>query len=205
MRNYRLWIYSFVAVVMIVPIPAHATSAINTIQAQVDKALDLLRNPIENKAEKEKKILALADEIFDYTELSRLSLANYWKAFTPKQQKEFTHLFGKLLARDYMDRIMMYTNEKVTFGKEMRLSENMVEVDSDIMTNTRTIQMAYRMILENGDWKVYDVVVEGVSLVLNYRSQFREILTNKSPMDLLKILGEKVGQWKVESKGKIDA
>lgn len=141
--------------------------------------------------EKEKRILALADEIFDYAELSRLSLANYWKAFTPEQQKEFTRLFGKLLARDYMDRIMMYTNEKVTFGKEMRLSENMVEVDSDIITNTRTIQMAYRMILERDEWKVYDVVVEGVSLVLNYRSQFREILTNKSPEDLLKILKRK--------------
>ena len=99
---------------------------------------------------------------------------------------------------------MMYTNEKVTFGKEMRLSKNMVEVDSDIITNTRTIGMAYRMILERGEWKVYDVVVEGVSLVLNYRSQFREILTNKSPEDLLKILREKVGQLKVGSKGKID-
>ena len=97
MRNYRLWIYSFVAIVMIVPIPAHATSAINTIQTQVDKALDLLRNPTEKKEEKEKKILALADEIFNYTELSRLSLANYWKAFTPEQQKEFIRLFGKLL------------------------------------------------------------------------------------------------------------
>ena len=194
MRNYRLWIYSFVAIVMIVPIPAHATSAINTIQTQVDKALDVLRNPSESKEKKEKKILALADEIFDYAELSRLSLPNCWKAFTPEQQREFTHLFGKLLARDYMDRIMMYTNEKVTFGKEMRLTENMVEVDSDIITNTRTIQMAYRMILERGEWKVYDVVAEGVSLVLNYRSQFREILTNKSPADLLKILREKVGQ-----------
>ena len=100
---------------------------------------------------------------------------------------------------------MMYTNEKVTFGREIRLSENTVEVYSDIITNTRTIRMAYHMILENGEWRVYDVVVEGVSLVMNYRSQFREILKNKSPEDLLKILREKVGQWKVGSKGKIDS
>jgi len=196
MRKYCMWLHFFLILLMIVPIPAHAASSIEAIQTQVDKALDLLRNPTEKKEEKEKKILALADEIFNYTELSRLSLANYWKAFTPEQQKEFIRLFGKLLARDYMDRIMMYTNEKVTFGKEIRVSENTVEVYSDLITNTRTIRMAYRMILENGEWRVYDVVVEGVDLVMNYRSQFREILKNKSPEDLLKILGEKVGQGK---------
>ena len=196
MRKYCMWLHFFLILLMIVPIPAHAASSIEAIQTQVDKALDLLRNPTEKKEEKEKKILALADEIFNYTELSRLSLANYWKAFTPEQQKEFTRLFGKLLARDYMDRIMMYTNEKVTFGKEIKLSENTVELYSDIITKTRTIRMAYRMILKKGEWKVYDVVVEGVDLVMNYRSQFREILKNKSPEDLLKILGEKVGQGK---------
>ena len=91
MKKYHMWLHFFMIIVMIIPIPAHAASAIKTIQTQVDKALDVLRNPTENKEEKEKKLLALADEIFDYTELSRLSLANYWKAFTPEQQKEFTH------------------------------------------------------------------------------------------------------------------
>ena len=179
---------------IIVPIPSHAASAIEAIQTQVNKVLEVLRNPAQNKAEKEKKILALADEIFDYTELSRLSLANYWRRFSPEQQIEFTHLFGKLLAHDYMERIMLYRNEKVTFGKEIKLSENTTEAHSDIITKARTIPMAYRMILEKGNWKVYDVVVEGVSLVMNYRSQFREILANKSPEDLLKMLREKVRQ-----------
>jgi len=80
----------------------------------------------------------------------------------------------------------------VIFGKEIKLSENTTEVRSDIITKARTIPMAYRMIWEKGEWKVYDVVVEGVSLVMNYRSQFREILANKSPEDLLKMLRGKV-------------
>ncbi len=93
-----------------------------------------------------------------------------------------------------MDRIMMYTNEKVTFGKQIKLSESTVEVPSDILSKTSTTRMVYRMILENGEWKVYDVVVEGVSLVMNYRSQFRAILVNKSPAGLLKMIAEMVRQ-----------
>jgi phospholipid transport system substrate-binding protein len=197
MRRHCMWLHFFLIIALIAPIPAHAASAIMTIQTQVDKVLDVLRNPAESKEEKERKILALADEIFDYTELSKLSLANYWKVFPPEQQKEFTRLFGKLLARDYMERIMMYTNEKVTFEKEIKLSENTIEVPSDIIAKTATTRMVYRMILENGEWKVYDVVVEGLSLVMNYRSQLREILASKSPEDLLRMLREKVGRWKV--------
>jgi phospholipid transport system substrate-binding protein len=192
MRKHCTGLYLFLIIMIIVPIPAHASSALDAIQTQVNKVLEVLRNPAENKAEKEKRILAVADEIFDYTELSKLSLANEWKAFTHEQQKEFTRLFGKLLADVYMDKIMQYTNQKVVFGKENRLSENTIEVRSEIMTPARTIPMAYRMILENGEWKVYDVVIEGVSLVMNYRSQFREILANKSPEDLLKMLRDRV-------------
>ncbi len=197
MRRHCMWLHVLLIILLMAPMPARAASAIKTVQTQVDKVLDVLRNPAESKEEKERKILALADEIFDYGELSKLSLANDWKAFTPEQQKEFTRLFGKLLARDYMDRIMMYTNERVTFAKEIKLSENTAEVPSDIISRVRTTRMAYRMILENGEWKVYDVVVEGVSLVMNYRSQFRAILASKSPEELLKMLREKVHQWKV--------
>jgi phospholipid transport system substrate-binding protein len=194
MRKHRTGLHFLVAIMMIIPISAHAASAIETIQKQVDKALEVLRNPTETKMDKEKKRFLLADGVFDYAELSKLSLANHWKALTAEQQEEFIHLFGKLLARDYMDRIMLYTDEKVTFGKEIKLSENTREVPSEIITKVRAIPMAYRMILEKGEWKVYDVVVKGVSLVMNYRSQFREILANRSPADLLKMLREKVRQ-----------
>ena len=191
----KCWIgICFILIVLwIVPVPACATSALETIQSQVNKVLEVLRNP-ENKAAKEKKILSMADSIFDYSELSRRTLANYWKSFSPEQQKEFTSLFGKLLAGVYMDRIMKYTNEKVIFGKETKLSENSVEVQSGVVTKTNTIPMLYRMIQEKGDWRIYDVSIEGVSLVSNYRTQFREILANKTPEDLLETLRKKVAQ-----------
>jgi phospholipid transport system substrate-binding protein len=182
----------FLLILTIVPMPVRAELPRETIQTQVNRVLDVLRNTRDAKAVKEKKILSIVDEFFDYPELSRRTLANHWKAFSPEQQKEFTTLFGKLLANVYMDRIMQYTNEKVVFGKETKLSENTVEVQSEILTQSKSVPLNYRMISNNkAEWKVYDVVVEGVSLVMNYRSQFREILSSKPPENLLKTLREK--------------
>jgi phospholipid transport system substrate-binding protein len=178
------------------PVSALAASPLETIQTQVNRALEVLRDPAlkadSAKGVKEKKIWVIVDGFFDYTELSKRTLAQHWKRFSPDQQGEFTCLFGKLLGGVYMDRVIAYKDEKVVFGKVRQLSDKIAEVQSEVVRSSQSIPIHYRMILENGEWKVYDVVIEGVSLVQNYRSQFREILTNKSPEDLLKILREKV-------------
>jgi phospholipid transport system substrate-binding protein len=192
MKKRLMGLSLFLLILTIVPAPVRAELPRETIQAQVNRVLDVLRNAGEAKSVKERKILSIVDEFFDYPELSKRTLANHWKAFTPEQQKEFTTLFGKLLANVYMDRIMQYSNEKVVFGKETKLSENTVEIQSEVLTQSKSVPLNYRMISNNkGEWKVYDVVVEGVSLVMNYRSQFREILSSKPPENLLKTLREK--------------
>jgi phospholipid transport system substrate-binding protein len=192
MKKRLMGLSLFLLILTIVPAPVRGELPRETIQAQVNRVLDVLRNAGEAKSVKERKILSIVDEFFDYPELSKRTLANHWKAFTPEQQKEFTTLFGKLLANVYMDRIMQYSNEKVVFGKETKLSENTVEIQSEILTQSKSVPLNYRMISNNkGEWKVYDVVVEGVSLVMNYRSQFREILSSKPPENLLKTLREK--------------
>jgi len=181
---------------MIFPLSASSQSPLETIQTQVNKILEVLRDPTlkaeSAKGNKEKRVWTIIDGVFDYTELSRRTLAQHWKTFTPEQQKEFTQLFGKLLGTVYMDRIMSYTNEKVVFGKAAKLSEDTTEVQSEVVTATKSIPIHYRMIFRDGGWKVFDVVVEGISLVQNYRSQFRDILSKQSPEDLLKMLRDKV-------------
>lgn len=173
-----------------------SATPLETIKPQVDQALEVLRDPVlkaeSAKAAKEKKIWAILDSVFDYTELSKRTLAQNWRKLSPDQQKEFISLFGKLLGSVYMDRIIAYKDEKVVFGKVTNLSDKTAEVQSEVVRSSKSIPIHYRMILKNGEWKVYDVVIEGVSLVQNYRSQFREILMNKPPEDLLKILREKV-------------
>jgi len=88
--------------------------------------------------------------------------------------------------------LLEYTNEKVVFGKEKMLSKKKAEVQSKIVTSSKEIPIHYRLILKNGTWRVYDVLVEGVSLIRTYRSQFKKILTKQGPEDLLKMLRKKV-------------
>jgi phospholipid transport system substrate-binding protein len=176
-------------------VSAFAEPPLETIQTQVNKLLEVLSDPslkaASAKETKEKKIWTIVDTVFDYSELSSRTLAQHWKSFSPEQQKEFIHLFGKLLGNTYMDRIMAYSNEKVIFGKTAQLSDNITEVQSEIVTASKSIPISYRMILKDSHWKVFDVVIEGVSLVQNYRTQFREILKNKPPEALIKMLREK--------------
>jgi len=195
MKKSTPWMIVLLTVLVILSTLAFAETALETIRTQVNKLLEVLSDPAlkapSAKETKEKKVWAIIDTVFDYSELSSRTLAQHWKSFTPEQQKEFVRLFGKLLGNTYMDRIMAYSNEKVVFGKTTQLSDNITEVQSEVVTASKSIPIFYRMILKDNHWKVFDVVIEGVSLVQNYRTQFREILKNKPPEALINMLREK--------------
>ena len=179
------------------PLYAKAGVPLDTVEARVKEVLDVLRNPAlqgeANKKAKEEKIEAIANEMFDYVALSKLTLGRGWRDFNKEQQKEFVSLFRTILKKAYMDKILSYTNEQVLFDRDIMLSENKAEVQTKIITKTAEIPIDYRVYLKDGKWKVYDVIVEGISLVQNYRTQFREILANNPPEEVLKILREKTG------------
>jgi phospholipid transport system substrate-binding protein len=181
--------------------PPFACSAapVDTVKGTVDKVLEVLRDPALKEGEhakqvKVEKIRSISEELFDFTELSKRSLGQNWNKLNAGQQEEFTKLFKSLLETTYADKIMSYADEKIIFKEEIRLSEKTVEVPTTISTKTSEIPINYRLIEKEGRWKVYDVVIEGVSLVNNYRTQFREILANKTPEAMLDILRKKVGE-----------
>jgi phospholipid transport system substrate-binding protein len=175
---------------------AYAGAPKQRIESQVKAVLDVLRNPAlkDESAQKEKedKIWSIVHDIFDFTELSRRTLSRNWKRFNKDQRKEFEDLFTQFLGDVYMDRVLAYKDEEVVFEKETQLSEERVEVQSKVLTGGKEIPMYYRMVKKNDTWKVYDVIIEGVSLVMNYRSQFNQILSKNPPEELLKVLRKKV-------------
>jgi phospholipid transport system substrate-binding protein len=197
-RQVLVWIMMTVMALFVFPLHVSAGTPQQIIEAQVNKVLDVLREPTSEsesgKKVKEEKIWSIFDSIFDYTELSKRTLSRNWKKLNGDQQKEFEELFRKLLGNVYMDRILAYQDEKVVFHRETVLAEDKVEVQSKVLTGTKEIPMYYRMIKKNDKWRVYDVVIEGVSMVMNYRSQFNNILAKKSPEELLMILRKKVGE-----------
>jgi phospholipid transport system substrate-binding protein len=171
---------------------------LETVQAKITRVLEVLRDPAL-KAEsakdiRKKKLQAIADETFDYPLLSRMTLSRNWRKLSEEQKKEFIRLYRQILENTYMDKILSYTDEKVSFDKEITLSDTRAEVQTRIVTKTSDVPIDYRVALTDGAWKVYDVVVEGISLVSNYRAQFEAILSKDSPDELLKLMRKKVGE-----------
>jgi phospholipid transport system substrate-binding protein len=171
---------------------------LETVEGHLDKVREVLRDP-SLKAESAKKakkdrLRAISEKMFDFTELSKRTLAQNWSKFNPEQQKEFVDLYTSLLENAYANKIMAYTDEKIVFSKEIALTEKTVEVQSTVLRKNGDIPLYYRVILKDGVWRVYDIIIEGVSLINNYRSQFREILSDKPPESLLETLRKKVGK-----------
>lgn len=183
---------------LIFPVSAFAGMPLEAVKGHVDKVLDVLRDPSlkpeSAKKIKKSKIRAISERMFDFTELSKRTLAQNWSKFSPEQQKEFIELYTSILEDAYANKIMSYTDEKIVFSKEIALTEKTAEVQSTILRKTAEIPIHYRVILKEGVWRVYDVIIEGVSLINNYRTQFREILSNNPPESLLETLRKKAGK-----------
>jgi phospholipid transport system substrate-binding protein len=187
-----------IIVFLMVPLCVYAGPPLEAVKTQVNKVMDVLRDSSlkgeAGKKVKREKIRNISENMFDYTELSKRTLGQNWSKLNAGQQTEFLGLYKKLLEDAYADKIIAYTDEKVVFGKETALSEKTAEVQTTVITKKADIPIHYRVIQKGSDWKVYDVVIEGVSLVSNYRNQFKEILLNKTPDALIDTLRKKVGK-----------
>ena len=185
-----------ILMVFVLAVPVYAGIPLNTAQSAVNRVLEVLRDPkLKSPAAKEikkEKLRIIYKDMFDEIEFSRRTLARNWNKFTPAQRAEFVNLFEQVLEKAYIDKILAYSNEKVNFYKETMISENQAEIQSRIITPSKEIPINYRMIRKGNQWKTYDVVVENVSLVQNYRTQFNDILASNTPEQLLEILRKKV-------------
>lgn len=177
-------------------LPVYAGAPLDAVQANVNKVLEVLRDPKLKsdlaKDIKNDKLQPIYKAMFDDVELSRRTMARNWNNMDAAQRHEFVQLFRQVLEKAYADKILSYTNEKVVFDRETPLSGIQAEIQTRIITSSKEIPVSYRVILKDGAWRVYDVVIEGVSLVQNYRSQFNDILAKNTIEQLLEILRKKV-------------
>jgi len=180
----------------IVTLPVSAGPPLDTVQSNVNQVLDVLRDPKlkgeSAKGIKKEKLEAIYERMFDELELSMRTLGGNWRKLNPAQQQEFIQLYRRVLEKAYIDKLLSYTDEKIVFSKENMLSNNQAEVQTKVITSSKEIPIFYKVIQKDGIWKVYDVVVENVSLVQNYRSQFNSILAKNTSDQLLEILRNKV-------------
>ena len=159
------------------------------VRQSVDKLLAILKEPQlkgeSKKNERRDKLREVIYQRFDFTEMGKRSLGSEWRRRGPEEQKEFVKLFTDLLERAYLDQLESYSGEKIQYLKELE-GDNYAEVATKIIDNKgREFSVNYRLHQVNGDWKVYDVVIEDISLVNNYRSQFNRVLAKSSYEELV--------------------
>ena len=185
-----------ITIFLLFSLPVYAGAPLNTVQANVNKVLEILRDPklkvTAAKDIKREKLSLIYERMFDDVEFSKRTLARNWNSINTTQQQEFVQLFRQVLEKAYIDKILSYSDEKIVFDRETMASASQAEVQTRIVTPSKEIPISYRVIMKGSDWKVYDVVIENVSLVLNYRSQFNEILVKNTFDQLLEILRKKV-------------
>ncbi len=172
--------------------PAVRSEPVQMIEETTDEVLAVLRDSALSTEEKRSRLEELARARFDFQTMSRLVLARNWKRFSKPQQEEFVEEFKNFLAHSYGDRIDRYTEEKVEVTGERQEPRGDVTVKTRIVGGEYSDAVVdYRVRQRDGEWRVIDVVVEGISLVFNYRDQFKEVVGRSGPEGLLKRLREK--------------
>jgi phospholipid transport system substrate-binding protein len=186
----------FVCISLVIPSIVMAGEATDRIKVVSDKIFSVISDKTlqtpELKGKKEQMIMDAVDGAFDWEEFSKRSLAKNWSKRTESEKKEFISLFKELIKRTYMEKSGQYSGGKVEFLDEKIDGEYGV-VKSQLVSSAGTqTPVDYRLMKKDGAWWVYDVYIEGVSLVSNYRSQFNDILIKSSFDELLKRLKEKI-------------
>jgi phospholipid transport system substrate-binding protein len=169
------------------------------IKSTVDSVMEVLRDKglslPDKKQERRGRLRTLIKDRFDFGEMAMRTLARHWRARTPEETKEFIAVFSDLLIGSYIGKIEAYTDEKVIYNKEVIRGEGKYGVVSTtIVTKKADIPIDYRVILEDGKWWVYDVVIEGVSFISTYRSQYDEVIVRESYAELIRQMKKKLDE-----------
>jgi phospholipid transport system substrate-binding protein len=176
--------------------PSVAGEPTDHIRKTTDKMITILNDPaLKNKVDDRRKMLrSTLSERFDWEEMAKRSLASHWQSLTDEEKKEFVPLFTDLLENTYMNRIENYSGDKVTYDAE-RVKGDYGLVKVTIFTVKQVeIPVVYKMKKKDPEWIIYDVSIEGVSLVNNYRQQFDSIILSSSYQGLVEKLREKVAK-----------
>ena len=164
------------------------------VKQVIEKALEALKDPGSQGEARRQKAKRIVDPFFDYQEMAKRSLGTTWGKLSAGQRHEFVQLFAHLLEASYADKIEKFAKQvKIDYIGEI-LDGDYAEVHTVVMRPNDRIPLNYRLINEAGGWKVYDVVIENVSLVSNYRSQFSRIINESSYAELVQRLKNKVSE-----------
>jgi len=170
------------ALVLVLAWPVYAGAPTDTLKETVDRIVQILAEPgLHDKPEQRRaEVRKIAEGIFDYPDTARRALGPHWNARSPQEQEEFVKLFADLLDRAYISKIELYPGERVRYVGEIADGDEATVKTVIATKKSSEIPVDYRLHRRDGRWLVYDVIIEGVSLVSNYRTQFNKIVQTES-------------------------
>lgn len=168
---------------------------LDRIKEGTDKLITMLSDPDMLDPEKHdaavSRLRKAAEEYIDFGLVTKYAVGKPWLKMTPEMRHDLTEAFIKLLERSYLQRIPAYGGQTVNYKRE-QVSGKKAKVLTEIIDKDKKIVVEFRLRIVRGQWMVYDVVAEGVSLVMNYRSQFSQVLSDGTPEDLLKLINDRI-------------
>ena len=161
------------------------SSAKELLVAKIEAALSVLQRKDLVQQEKNKQVVKIVEPIFDYNLMAKLTLGRkYWPGLSEKDRERFTDLFVARLRASYIDKLSLYTDEKVVYDAPVQEGIK-IRIPTSVISKNNRIAMIYKLYKSSNSWKIYDIEIEGVSLISTYRSQFYDILSKGTFDDLL--------------------
>ena len=183
-------------IAMLATAPAIADSSpTDDVRTSVEAVIALLKDEQLDRDTRRDRMREVIDKRFDFRAMSQRTLATNWKKATDAEKQRFTELFAELIQNSYVSKIESYTNETVEYPGEKQKGRK-AEVETRIITSSAEIPVNYKVYLKDGTWLVYDVIIEGVSLISNYRSSYQEIVKRDGFDGLLAQMEEKIRELK---------
>ena len=165
------------------------------VQDSVDRVLEILRDPGLDREARWQRIAVVIEDGFDFRSMSQSVLATHWKKATPEERELFTQYFSQYIEQVYREKIEAYTGQEIVYGKET-MAGDLASVDMEIMTPTASIPITFKLRSNNGNWTAYDVVIENVSLVANYRATFAAIARNEGMDGIMADIQQRVARYR---------
>jgi phospholipid transport system substrate-binding protein len=197
-RRHLLVIFAAIAVIlcqrgMVVRARADdATGPMAVVQQTVNQALEVLRDKDTPLAQRQDHLRQIVAGTFDFTEMAKSALGYHWKQITPDQQQEFTNVFVAFIEDSYLSKLNEYRGQQVVFKRASNDGPQYAQVSTEVTQSSgEPIHMDFRLLQKDGSWKIYDVTVDAISIIANYRNQFNRVMNNQGYQKLIDDLKSK--------------
>ena len=200
--RHLAWLAAVLLLALVVTLPAQAGTPTDQVRQYTDQVMKILENPELRSTDKRAAVRKVANEVFDVTETARRALGRHWNGRTQAERDEFVTLFADLLERTYISKIDLYGGERLKYTGEV-IDGDYALVRARIITNKGSeVPVEARMLKRGDQWLIYDIIIENVSLIMNYRTQFDRIIRTASFQELVRKLKDNREQFMTEKAGR---